>query len=364
MVKILKQKYFPKVDFMTAKVTSSASYTWRSIISARDLVCKGARKLVGSGMSIDIWSDPWVPTLPSFKVLPSQIRHEEKPAVVGQLISNGEWDMEMLNTQFLPWEAEEILKIPIAKYCEEDSWTWHQSSNGIFSVRSAYYMELKSKSVNQATTSSDSDSNIVVQEALAKRGMSVDKMCPCCGEMDETLMHSLVQCEDTRIIWYVSPLRLDIPSNPALSFTDWNLFLFEKRTVEIEDIVQKAIGLVGEFAKANEKRGTRSNSEQILQNWSPPRPGMYKVNADAACFSEGGVGLGAVMRDWKGDVMVATYCKIKGRLCNSIEFSHVGRGGNRVAHKLANVSRDYDELRVWIEEFPPSVAADVAFDVT
>ena len=39
--------------------------------------------------------------------------------------------------------------------------------------------------------------------------------------------------------------------------------------------------------------------------------------------------------------------------CREIRFSHVGRQGNRVAHILAQHNRDYDDLRVWMEEVSP-----------
>ena len=40
----------------------SPSYGWRSIISARSLVSKGLIKMVGSGSSIYVWTDQWLPT--------------------------------------------------------------------------------------------------------------------------------------------------------------------------------------------------------------------------------------------------------------------------------------------------------------
>jgi len=39
----------------------SPSYGWRSICSARSLVNKGLIKRVGSGASISIWKDLWIP---------------------------------------------------------------------------------------------------------------------------------------------------------------------------------------------------------------------------------------------------------------------------------------------------------------
>lgn len=48
-----------------------------------------------------------------------------------------------------------------------------------------------------------------------------------------------------------------------------------------------------------------------------------------------------------------------GCVCRRIVFSHVCRDGNRVAHELAHLSKDYSEMRVWMEEAPPGVLGAV-----
>lgn len=41
-----------------------------------------------------------------------------------------------------------------------------------------------------------------------------------------------------------------------------------------------------------------------------------------------------------------------GNSCLSLSFNHVRREGNRVAHKFAHMSKEFREIRVWIEEVP------------
>lgn len=69
VAKILKQKYYPSCSFMDAKVGPLASYTWRSITSARKLIARGLKCVVGDGREVNIWSDPWVPSLPNARVV-------------------------------------------------------------------------------------------------------------------------------------------------------------------------------------------------------------------------------------------------------------------------------------------------------
>ena len=52
-----------------------------------------------------------------------------------------------------------------------------------------------------------------------------------------------------------------------------------------------------------------------------------------------------------------------GSFCLSLSFNHVRRDSNRVAHKLAQLSKEFREMRVWIEEVPHEVWAIVNSDL-
>lgn len=53
-----------------------------------------------------------------------------------------------------------------------------------------------------------------------------------------------------------------------------------------------------------------------------------------------------------------------GSLCLSLSFNHIRRDGNRVAHKLAQLTKESMEMRVWIEEVPNEVWTIVNSDLT
>lgn len=192
-------------------------------------------------------------------------------------------------------------------------------------------------------------------------------------------------------------------------------WVFEKKVAQADEVIRKA--LIGEFEKAWEKLASEVQvTEVVCQLWKPPMDDIFKVHSDAAFFNNGVTGLGGIMRDSVGEVMAATCVKMQGTfyvevasamaarhalsiaieagltrvileteniklfqhlkhnrkentsfgfivhdilhlasLCTFIEFSHVGRSGNKVAHKLAQISRNLEELRVWIEEVPHDV---------
>ncbi|XP_062020835.1 uncharacterized protein LOC133737251 [Rosa rugosa] len=89
-----------------AEVKGGDSYTWRSIISGREVLKKGLRFQVGDGRSISVWLDPWVP-LP-FALKPySPLMEGTKDFTVADLIDEGgrEWVMELLE------ELSQVMKL-------------------------------------------------------------------------------------------------------------------------------------------------------------------------------------------------------------------------------------------------------------
>lgn len=240
MAKTLKGKYFPNTSLLDAKLSPLASFTWKSIYSARGLLQKGIRKVVGSGLSVEIWNDPWVPDLPQFKPQRNGEGEEEGPRMVSDLVINRGWNLELLNRTFSAWEVKAIIKIPVSHESREDRWAWHHTKNGEFTVRSAYYMAMKERYDMAASTSRSNHGGsgdtfgqhkslqklrclggIAAKENLFVRGVGNDRIFPVCGEDVETIMHLLVSCAEVRRIWRFSPLRLEIEEVGKKSFREW-----------------------------------------------------------------------------------------------------------------------------------------------
>ncbi|XP_042972884.1 uncharacterized protein LOC122304684 [Carya illinoinensis] len=65
---VMKQKYYPTGNLLKAKLGSSPSYVWRSMMAGLSILKSGLRWRVGNGNSINLWSDKWIPSLPPFTV--------------------------------------------------------------------------------------------------------------------------------------------------------------------------------------------------------------------------------------------------------------------------------------------------------
>ncbi|XP_021736443.1 uncharacterized protein LOC110702992 [Chenopodium quinoa] len=197
------------------------------------------------------------------------------------------------------------------------------------------------------------------------------------------------------------------------------------RHSHIEVVIQQAVNLVGEFEKANEISLTPlSSNHWAAQTWEAPPLGVCKINSDVACFRDASTGLGCVVRDHVGDVLLSTcwrsreeydvdigealaarhslsisleagfrkviletdnlkllqhvkhrktQCTSFGLIVKDILYladscvffyvSQVGRMGNGVAHRLAKASIMYDVMRVWMEEVPECAADAVLQDI-
>lgn len=253
VARVLKNKYFPNTSFLKANVSPIASYTWKSICAARELVRKGAKWMVGDGCSIDVWRDPWVAKLPNFKVISTDGENQEGPVLVRDFIDNGEWKVELINSIFTPWEAKAILDEVLPQFPTPDSWTWAHSRKGIFTVKSAYFLALQNRNINQASSSEVKGKNIwkhlwktklpkkiqlfgwkvlkngvPVSLNLARRGMKVDTCCSICGDGEESLIHALFMCNEAAIIWQTSPLRLDTKELTHKSLWEWVASLYQR----------------------------------------------------------------------------------------------------------------------------------------
>lgn len=142
MAQVLKAHYFKHVDIVDAKLVSSPSYIWRSILWSRDLIQRGIRWKMGNGHQIRALSNRWIPHLASGK---SSLCDLNMTTLVKYLISTSRaWKDDEVHELFPSFEVDYILDIPLSKQNSEDIRYWKWKINGQYSVKSGYLLEIGS----------------------------------------------------------------------------------------------------------------------------------------------------------------------------------------------------------------------------
>ncbi|KAL0311642.1 UNVERIFIED_CONTAM: hypothetical protein Scaly_2921700 [Sesamum calycinum] len=216
-------------------------------MAAQDLFRAGCRWRVGTGLSIRVWSDPWLPRPRSFKPITPAPASMEYMRVSDFIDPHShEWDMTKIRQFLRPIDSDLILGIPLSQTGEQDVLIWHYSRNGVFSVRSAYHLAC---SLDDRPCSSSLRHNeqvwwrklwqmklpckvqVFIWRAclnalptgmnLSKRLQGFVAVCPFCQSSEEDVSHTLVLCPFARQVWGLTPLHLPLIPTVVGSFWDW-----------------------------------------------------------------------------------------------------------------------------------------------
>lgn len=234
--RILKLVYFPGCSLLEAELRSHPSQIWWAILDGRDILAQGMVWRIGDGETTDIWAHNWIPR-DSFK-RPITSLVQDPPLKVAHFIdaTTASWNEDLLRSTFTPFDALEILKIPLCTRKIADFWAWHEVSRGIFSVRSAYRMILRTKLIREAWLN-ESEGALGVQnesnkwstiwhiqvpsklrmfvwclarqsmptgELLKHRNMAEEDSCMLCGAKD-TWKLALFTCPMSSSVWALAP---------------------------------------------------------------------------------------------------------------------------------------------------------------
>lgn len=122
-VRILKGKYLQQGSFWETVWNPQASWVWKGILKMRPHLERGLCWLVGNGVNISIWRDPWIPFIPGFKPsYNSEALATMEVDKVANLINqeSGQWNRSLLWRLFSPEHVEAILKIHLGSDSRAD----------------------------------------------------------------------------------------------------------------------------------------------------------------------------------------------------------------------------------------------------
>ena len=123
-------------------------------MQARDVINKGAIWRVGNGELIDVWKHQWLLD-PSCSKIVSPRAGSPVTRVCDLSYPNIRiWDPWKLERCFLPWEAELVGRSLVSEGWDEDILIWPFTSDGEYSVWSAYRMLVKVENLTSSSSSS------------------------------------------------------------------------------------------------------------------------------------------------------------------------------------------------------------------
>jgi hypothetical protein len=227
---VLRAKYYPDGDLINARLKKGSSFTWQSIMAGLKTFRRGCIWRPGSGSTINIWTDHWVPSSPSRQVITP--RGNCVLSRVEELIDpiTGRWDEGLISEIFSEADVTRILRIPLPNFGQSDFIAWHLNKTGCFSVKSAYHKEWRAefrRRVQRSDTSDRSSPHEVWKKiwrakvsrkvqifiwralhgivpcfcALANRHIGSAVNCPVCMTEAEDIRHMLFGCSRAMEIW-------------------------------------------------------------------------------------------------------------------------------------------------------------------
>jgi hypothetical protein len=133
VARIMKAKYYPECSALEAPLGNQPSFAWRSIQEASDLVKDGLVWRVGSGETVRIWKNRWLPT-PTTYMVHSPPNLLDPQATVSRLIDIDTkwWNEALLEQLFSREEVISIQSIPLSTTNQEDTLIWRGTAKGIF----------------------------------------------------------------------------------------------------------------------------------------------------------------------------------------------------------------------------------------
>ena len=367
--RVYKAKYFPHCSFTKATLGRSPSYAWRSLMAVQNIDRRGMRWQVGNGNKIRIWHNQWIPRPCMYRVITKE-RPNSTNTLVCELINRatGEWNIDKLNSWFIPEDRDAILGIPLSSSNTQDRMIWAENSSGKFTVKSAHTLALEEKSHATRADCSDESARrkiwksiwrlkippkikhfawrvaqgiLATKSNLAKRKITSDGICELCGVNEETVCHLLWTCDHAKEVWSNSKFALPFKILPQWNFLD----ILEKlqgcdhsRPGQMEQfitvcwgiwknrndlrmggkgkagrtVLRNALHLMEEFRSATEAKTEHLAKPMSVVSWQPPCQGYYKVNIDGAVFSDRKqAGAGVLIRDSTGEVVAALSKKWK-----------------------------------------------------
>nr|POE94088.1 putative mitochondrial protein [Quercus suber] len=132
---LLRSKYLRGRSLLNASAKTNSSPLWHGIIKPIPLLKLGHCHLISSGNSINIWNDPWIPSLqgfiPPYPPSPSDIQLVAELIILGTRL----WNRDLLHALFDQQTASSIQQIHLSTSPTKDTAIWAKNSSVMARVK-------------------------------------------------------------------------------------------------------------------------------------------------------------------------------------------------------------------------------------
>lgn len=159
----------------------------------------------------------------------------------------------MINELFHQDSVNAILAIPLSRWSNSDILFWGRNKNGVYSVRSGYWLGMLGDYTSRQMNSSlverklwnrvwslkgppkikhflwrASKNTLPVNDVRFKRHMADSPLCSRCNVSSETICHALLDCQHSSWVWNTRMYANILTAAPRFSFGDCLTWIIEK----------------------------------------------------------------------------------------------------------------------------------------
>ncbi|XP_062021164.1 uncharacterized protein LOC133737669 [Rosa rugosa] len=363
VARIYKAKYYPDTTFWLTEASASPSFSWRSLFSTREFLRQSSYWQIGNGLSVDIWSDCWVPGVPDYKPVDNGIASLEVRQVSELLNQAGRWNELLIRQMFPMKEAEAILSIPISSRVVDDRVVWRMEKNGKFTVKSAYRQDF-------SMSNSRSPFQVSVGVNFWKKIWKV-------------VIPNSAKVHIWRVCHNILPSLERLASKRVVLETQ----IWDNKSVTTSEVLLMSMTRLHAFRFHNSK--PHIGGTVTLSRWSSPLVGWYKINVDGSYnYTSKCGGAGFVVRDSLGNFLAGEGRPLQGLLCSEhaevlgcrlaanfaveqgfvpslLELDaqvviYVNRSANKVAHLMASQASSEAQEHFYFSSSPSFLIAALA----
>ncbi|KAL4625504.1 hypothetical protein ACB092_05G031200 [Castanea dentata] len=303
LYRCFKAKYFPHCTFLEAVDHPHSSYVWKSLLAAQPILKKGCCWRMVMGSSIRVLSDKWLPCHPTNKILvpPNEV---EEDWHVSELINwtTFQWNHDLIDSIFHRFDAEAIYRIPLSRRCVPDVLVWLHNKNGQYLVKSGFHTtRLLLKETNRVGEGSVLMSSSKVWAKIWK--LQIPNKIKECGVAQDVwagCSHRSLQKSTTD---QGNVMQLFEHLIQQLSVDAIEIFLVQSW------LIWNQRNMVPHGAKLQEPGRLNERANSLL-SWQPPEGTLYKLNFEAAVFTDmAASSVGVIIWNYNGQVMAALLSK-------------------------------------------------------